>query len=159
MVKVDYVVFFVAGAAIILAIAACGLLAFLFFSSQPAPPSPQQNHTNTSFNSSNQSGNGSTISEQDFSLWLLIRKDNVESACLQKAREQAGSQAWGVNACTCKETITPETKSYKCDIDTADPTTRYFADIDCSLVSRNCRVVTNFGSQNVTFEQLGQWYG
>ncbi len=154
-----------AGAAvlILLLVLACGLAALALFylsSSQPQPQnatSPQQNATNATQPPTTQPGNES-ISAEDFALWMLINKANVESACYTKAREEAGSNAWAVKGCTCQETATPERKQYACTIATLDPTGNYFANIDCSLPSAICQVDTNYGSQNVTFGELRQLY-
>lgn len=145
---------------VLLALVACGLVALLLLS-QPAPaaPAPPQNGTNHSGNTTTTTTqNVSQITDAEFQLWLRINKANVESACYQKAREEAGANAWAVQGCTCQETATPERKRYDCSIDTAVQAGTYFAKVDCTLINQQCLVTTNFGSQIVTFDQLAQMY-
>ncbi len=153
-----------AGAAVIILVLflACGLAALALFTLA----TPQAQNVSAPQNGSNatqpapppQQGGNATISPADYALWLLIDKTNVESACYEKAREEAGSNAWAVRGCTCSETATQQEKQYTCTVDTVVNAGTYFADIDCTLASAQCTVTTNFGSQNVTFEQLRSLY-
>jgi hypothetical protein len=61
--------------------------------------------------------------------------------------------------CECKETVSPQRKTYGCEIDTADPFSEYFANIDCFLLGRACSLETNYGTQVISFEQLREFYG
>ncbi len=150
----------VAAVIILLAVLACGLTALALFylaPSQPQPaPAPQQNGTPQPQPAA-PPGNES-INPQDYALWVMITNSNVESACFEKAKEEAGSNAWAVKGCTCVESAGPEQKQYTCSIETLDPSGNYFADISCSLAAAMCTVDTNYGTQNVTFGQLRQLY-
>ena len=97
------------------------------------------------------------MTQEDLETWNMINVQNVETACLQTAREQAGSSAGLVYGCDCDETVRADQKTYDCDISTGDPFTQYFANIDCFLVRRECDVETNYGSHVVTFEYLRQY--
>jgi hypothetical protein len=98
-------------------------------------------------------------SQADLEIWQKITNDNVEQACLSQARKEAGPSADLVYSCACEETDTDGRKTFACNIDTADPLTRYFANIDCYLDARACTVETNYGTQTVGFDQLQNWYG
>ncbi len=144
---------------ILFALVACGLVALLLLP-QPAPHPPSPNATNATpplTPTTNTTGNAS-ITDAEFQLWLKINKANVESACYEKARQEAGANAWAVQGCTCQETATPERKRYDCSIDTSVQAGTYFAKVDCTLADQQCIVTTNFGSQTVTFDQLAQMY-
>jgi hypothetical protein len=149
-------------AVILFALVACGLVALFFLSAPAAPEQPSAPQVpaapvtaNQTVATTNESG---AISAEDFALWQSITNDNVEAACYQKAQQEAGSDSWAVRGCTCKETATPEEKSYQCTINTAIQQGTYFAEVDCGLQARSCLVTTNFGSQNVSFDQLRQLY-
>ena len=99
------------------------------------------------------------ISAEDLSFWESITIENVQIACLAKAREEAGDNADLVYGCICTESASSSRKRYECDIRTADPFTDYFADIDCSLDGRMCSVESNYGTSDLTFAELMQYYG
>jgi hypothetical protein len=94
------------------------------------------------------------VSAEDLALWNMISIDNVETACLAKAKEQAGASANLVYSCSCDETATTARKTYGCDISTADPFNEYFANIDCFLTDKACSIETNYGPLTITFEEL-----
>jgi len=98
------------------------------------------------------------VSEADLALWGNITRRNVEAACLDAAREEAGSEAWGVYDCLCIENANETVKFYDCTVNTVDSTTDYFARINCALADKYCVVETNYGTQNVTFEELKEKY-
>ncbi|MFH1327879.1 MAG: hypothetical protein ABIH76_03385 [Candidatus Bathyarchaeota archaeon] len=90
----------------------------------------------------------------DLEFWMNITNDNVETACLNQAKNFAGAQAFAVTKCECEETVSEERKTYGCSIKTLDITQQYFANIDCFLLDNACMIQTNYGSQTITFEQL-----
>ncbi len=100
----------------------------------------------------------SNISAEDMSLWASIDTGNVQTACLMRAKDEAGSSADMVYSCTCNESSGSLVKQYDCTIRTADPFTRYFANIRCSLADRSCSVETNYGTTNVSFTELRSYY-
>lgn len=93
-------------------------------------------------------------SSEDLVIWSKINRKNVEMICLEKAREEAGSSAGLVYSCKCVDIEKPGIKSYRCDIETADPITAYFANIDCHLDREECDIETNYGFQKLNFTQL-----
>lgn len=144
---------------------ACGIIAYLYLSPAPdggltQPPEPDggtspggvQNNT-IELNTTE-----TNISGDDMALWDSITLPNVEAACLIKAREEAGASADFVYNCDCDETASPLQKSYVCTINTADPFTLYFANIDCFLDESICSVETNYGINNVSFTELRDLY-
>ncbi|MFH0884395.1 MAG: hypothetical protein V1861_01670 [Candidatus Micrarchaeota archaeon] len=135
--------------------AACGILAYLYLS-----PSTDGDGTGPGGNGGSISLNTSTtnISAEDMALWDSIILANVETACLQRAKEEAGASAGMVYSCACEETVQPLIKSYKCEISTADPLTEYFANIDCMLDNKSCTVETNYGKTDVPFSELRTYY-
>ncbi|MCI0503338.1 hypothetical protein L0Y65_01350 [Candidatus Micrarchaeota archaeon] len=165
--------FYLLGAAAILLlfVFSCGLVAILFFGSSPpilGAGGPQNGTGGASSGSTPNGGEGGpiyhntttgNISAEDMSLWNSIDTANVQTACLARAKEEAGSSAAMVYSCTCDESATATKKSYECDIRTADPITKYFANIDCSLAARSCSVETNYGTASVGFDELRAYYG
>jgi hypothetical protein len=143
-------------------VAACGILTYLYLSPSPGSGGPGQggNGGTGNNNSGGISLNTTTtnISAEDMGLWDSITLSNVQAACLQKAKEEAGGSASMVYTCACTEAAQPLVKSYECSIETADPFTEYFANIDCLLDRRTCVVETNYGSTNVSFSELRGYY-
>ncbi|MEW6036628.1 MAG: hypothetical protein AB1529_08515 [Candidatus Micrarchaeota archaeon] len=141
----------------------CGIVALLFIIPQPASVGPSQpNQTGPPGNATpppGGNGTGQNISGEDLALWDLITPANVEDACLRRAREEAGESAELVYSCSCTESLSPGRKTFACDIDTADPFTRYFANVDCFLDGAACTIETNYGTKTVTFAELAEWYG
>lgn len=101
-----------------------------------------------------------SINMKDIMLWDNITNENVETACLRRAKEEAKSSAAFVYSCVCKEgtTAAAARKTYSCDISTADPFARYFVNIDCFFEERVCTVRSNYGTEIVTFDELRAWY-
>jgi len=99
------------------------------------------------------------VSPEDLERWERITLDNVEDGCLRVAKDEAGASASLVFECTCGETASSDRKSYSCEIDTADPFTDYFANIDCFLEDTACTIETNYGLVTLTFQEMDEWYG
>ena len=134
-----------------------GLLFFLPAEGpQPdTPPGPPGSlPPGTPGNETNQTDGG--LSKEDLETWNMITKQKVESICIQKAKQEAQGNAGFVYGCTCDETVRTERKTYACDIDTADPFTQYFANVDCYYVGAYCVIETNYGKDSYTFAQLRQ---
>ena len=88
-------------------------------------------------------------------LWNALTVENVQAVCVAKAKEKAGSLAWGIKACYCSETSTPDGKKFACDIDTvAMLGTGNYVDADCSLAAKKCDFDSNFGTDSITFDQM-----
>jgi hypothetical protein len=151
-----------AAGAVLLALISCCVVSFIVYTLIPSPETaqkpPEGNTTTPGMNTTNGTTNATqpTISAQDLAVWTKITKINVEALCLQKAKEQAGSNPNLVYSCGCSEVLEDTVKKYHCLIETADPFTTYFANIDCYLDQKECRIETNYGAQNVTFSQLGE---
>ncbi len=140
----------------------CGIVALLFLIPQPASVGPSQpNQTGPPGNATPPPGNatGQNVSGEDLALWDLITAENVEDACLRRARDEAGDSAELVYGCDCTESASEGRKTYSCDIETASPFTKYFANVDCFLDGAACTVETNYGTQTVSFAELAEWYG
>lgn len=119
----------------------------------PGPAGPSANGT------ANNSGEVPAINITS-DIWDSITNQNVEIACLMAARDAAGANAWAVQGCSCVETANATTKNYDCDIATLDPSgTRYFAMINCFNTSEICTIETNYGIQNITFDELAGMFG
>ena len=99
------------------------------------------------------------VSSDDLERWNRITLANVEDGCLKVAKDEAGGSASLVYDCECEETVDSSRKTYSCDIDTADPFTRYFANIDCFLEDTACSIETNYGLVTLTFQEMDEWYG
>ncbi|MFH0737456.1 MAG: hypothetical protein V1827_02070 [Candidatus Micrarchaeota archaeon] len=142
----------------------CGIIAVLFLlPSESAVVTPGGGETpdNGSQGTPGDGGTGipgGNATAGDLALWDMINMENVEQACLMKAKEEAGENAGLVYSCDCEETISSGRKTYGCAIDTADPFTEYFANIDCFLADEACSIETNYGTSTVTFEELQDWY-
>ncbi len=147
--------------AMLAALFGCGIIAYLLlYSDEGAPPSAVQQPA---------AGNGGggvphqvisgeiNVSGEDMELWSQINEESVEVACLQRAKEEAGASADLVFSCECEGDEGPLSKSFDCSIETADPLTAYFADIDCSLAASSCRVETNYGTANVSFREIREY--
>jgi hypothetical protein len=159
-------------AALLLAFS-CGLFALLLVGNQEPGQEGNEPAANGSANASAQGGGNespnislntseSQISAEDMSLWNSITVANVQGICLAKAKEEAEKEGVDrdmVFSCLCEGQATSTVKSYECDIRTADPFTRYFANIDCSLTALSCSVETNYGTQDVPFSELRSYYG
>jgi hypothetical protein len=155
-------------ALLVLLLLACGLIAFLYFSPLETPEGGTGNggpETGGQLGGGAGAGGNATppanmtnLSQEDLELWNDITEQNVESACLKRAKEEAGSSAGLVYSCDCEEAAGAARKTYSCDIGTADPLTRYFVNIDCFLEGRACTVESNYGTETVTFGELGAWY-
>lgn len=151
---------------IFILLAACAIIAFMYLSAAPegGAVTPQGGGQSGTGNTSDGSGaidhntTSINISGDDMALWDSISVKNVETACLIKAKEEAGSSASMVYACECVEEATALSKNYECSIDTADPFTEYFAEIGCSLEKRACIVETNYGTANVSFSELRDYF-
>lgn len=144
----------------ILLLMACGIIAYLVLGSEETPQvTPGQNQTNQTNNTppSNETS-PANASGSNLSTWNLISKSNVEKACLTKAKEEAGTSADLVYSCACEADENASIKKYTCDIRTADPFTKYFANIDCALTTKKCSIETNFGKADITFEDLKELY-
>jgi len=143
-------------------VAACAIIAILYL----IPPADGGGTGPGGTGGPGTGGNGSislnttagNISAEDMALWDSITLSNVQAACLQKAKEEAGGSASMVYTCACVEDAQAIKKSYKCEISTADPFTEYFANIDCMLVERSCVVETNYGKATVSFIELRGYY-
>jgi hypothetical protein len=149
----------VIAAAVLLALLACGAVSLivLFFLPSDAPVQPVPPGVNNSTNQPPVIGPvPPNTTDYDLVIWGKINKGNVESICLTKAKEQAGQDAKLVYQCNCAEQVGQNLKMYRCDIETADPFTKYFANIDCYLDRKECDVETNYGTQVLSFSQLGQ---
>jgi hypothetical protein len=140
---------------------ACGTMAYLLgIGAEETPPG---NETRPPPVADETPGNGTetppglNVSGEDLETWEDITTSNVERACLEKAREEAGSSASLVYFCECTETDGELVKSYGCDIATADPFTDYFADITCTLETKMCTVVSNYGQANVSFAEIREY--
>lgn len=94
---------------------------------------------------------------EDLGLWNNITEANVEAACLRIARDEAGSSANLVYGCDCEGEAGLDRKTYSCSISTADPFTDYFANVDCFLEDSACTVETNYGTLDVTFDEIRKW--
>jgi hypothetical protein len=147
----------------LLLILGCAIIALLIY---PA----QSDNQSTGTQNTAQAGNGSSagqinysalnISQENIELWHNITKQNVEQACLTKAKEEAGpSKAGLVFGCTCTESTVANRKTYNCNIATADPFTRYFVNIDCLIETQKCTLSSSQGTQTVTFTQIREWSG
>lgn len=147
-------------ALILFALLACGavsLIAIFLIPDAQAPAGPDGGGPGPVVPVPNETGpDQPEISEQDLVIWSKITNPNVEAICLQKAKEEAGENSGLVYGCTCDEIEKADIKTYRCDISTADPFTAYFANIDCYLARRECDIETNYGSQIVSFDQLGE---
>ncbi len=154
-----------------LLVLACGAIALLFFYPQFQPGPPAGGGTNATANQSgsggalpgsqNASGGGypENVSAEDLQVWNNITVANAESVCLQKAKEEAGASAALVYSCQCSGTEGAARKTYSCNIATADPTTRYFVNIDCYLEGKACTIEYNYGTETVTFDELRPYVG
>ncbi|NYZ73897.1 hypothetical protein H0O00_02030 [Candidatus Micrarchaeota archaeon] len=137
----------------------CGIMVLLFY-----PENGAGGGTGGQANGTNGTANGTvtpqntTLSQEDLALWDNITKQNVEQACLRIAKDEAGPDADKVYSCGCEESAGSERKVYICDIDTADPLTAYFVNLDCLLGQRACAVESNYGTTTVTFGELRAWY-
>jgi hypothetical protein len=148
----------------------CAIIAMIYLYTAPSgavtPPGGTGSGETGNGSQGTGSGNGSitlntsssNISAEDMSLWASIDTGNVQTACLVRAKDEAGSSADMVYSCTCNESAATLVKQYDCTIRTADPFTRYFANIRCSLADRSCAVETNYGTSNVTFSELRSYY-
>ncbi len=94
------------------------------------------------------------ITSKDLEFWTNITKKNVETICLKQAKEEAGDKYWAVKSCACNETSIEGRKTYSCDIDTLDPTTNYFANIDCFFKDKSCIIESNNDKTTMTFQDL-----
>lgn len=157
----DSIVFFVViSLVLLLLLFGCSIIAVLFLveeddgliiSDTPVSPEPEP-PADIPLDTSN-------VSSEDMARWERITLDSVEDGCLRVAKDEAGSSASLVYGCTCDETLGSGRKTYSCDISTADPFTRYFANIDCLLVDSACSIETNYGVTTQTFQEMDEWYG
>lgn len=162
----------IAGAAAILLflLFSCALIAMIYLYTAPSgavtPAGGTGSDGTGNGGTGSGSGNGSislnttstNISAEDMSLWASIDTGNVQTACLMRAKDEAGTSANMVYSCTCNESAGSLMKQYDCTIRTADPFTIYFANIRCSLADRSCSVETNYGTTNVSFTELRSYY-
>jgi hypothetical protein len=142
-------------AVLLFALLACGAVSLIVLYLLPAPeqaqpePGPIGNVTGP-----NITPVAPNTTEVDLVIWSKINKKNVETICLQKAKEEAQSNADLVYSCDCGGIEKTNLKTYRCDIESADPFTNYFANIDCYLDRKECDIETNYGFQKLNFTQL-----
>ncbi len=146
-------------------LAACAIIAFLYIypsETEEGEVPPEGGGTNETLPQNGTIGlntSASNISAEDMALWESINTPNAEAACLIRAREEAGASADLVYNCECSENASTLKKSYECIINTADPFTLYFANIECILEESACIVETNYGTTNVSFSELREYFG
>ena len=84
--------------------------------------------------------------------WAMITKTVVEKSCLNRAKAAAGSFAWAVSGCTCSADEGAARKYYGCSARAADGD--HPASVDCILSEGFCKVSSESGNGNITFEYL-----
>ncbi|MEW6748858.1 MAG: hypothetical protein AB1295_04085 [Candidatus Micrarchaeota archaeon] len=154
---------------VVLLLIACGLVTFLLASdylgaqpgTQNAEPGTNEGPAGGSDIQQDQvdASEEPDASAADLERWDRITLDSVEDGCLRAAKDEAGENAALVYGCSCEETASSGRKTYGCEIDTADPFTEYFANIDCFLEEASCSIETNYGMVILTFEEMDAWYG
>ncbi len=135
-----------------------------FFAPKGDTTTTETNNTYTNGTAVQFTGNASdyNLTEVEVAIWNQVNKNLIESSCNKIAKEYAGGNAWAVKGCTCGADESPLEKKYTCDIATIDPTHKYFANLDCSIVTKTCNIESNFGNKTLTFDELmkyGASYG
>lgn len=118
---------------------------------QPAyPPQPPPASQNQNITPANPSAN-STLEQQ----WALITKQNVESACLSSARQEAKAKGYPesvVFSCSCTAQESDGYKSYGCTISALDGSHTLTA--ACTKSGQSCVIDSEQGTVTYTFDEL-----
>ncbi|VVB73789.1 Uncharacterised protein [uncultured archaeon] len=90
--------------------------------------------------------------------WGLITESNVESLCLDEAKAQAGSNSWAVLDCGCTESVTPDKKTYGCNVSAMDGMHPFSA--ECTRSADSCVLRSiEAGDFSYSFEELARMLG
>ena len=88
-------------------------------------------------------------------LWRSITQSNVESVCLDQAKDYAESQGYSrslVFECACNAQESLDEKQYACTISALDGS--HDLSLDCVKSSERCQISSEAGTEILTFDEV-----
>lgn len=134
------------------------LIAIMFFAcpfTQPTEQPPQVPSVPPAQAPADNMTPGAPAPDKAEQAWAMIKRENVESACLSQAKKTAVASGYDdgvVFGCSCTAQESPDAKSYDCSVSALDGT--HPVAISCTKSQQTCEIVSQQGAATYTFDEL-----